>query len=107
MSVCPGMEVIGKLTVGFLSANHSEQDKGTRLHLHAPHTPLTLTYILESSLRPSLRGIGPLRRSRCSCALSATIMKMATASSTFMGADLLLTTEWGQGVAAGYDLSKL
>jgi hypothetical protein len=35
------------------------------------------------------------------------VMKLATASSTFLGADLLLTTEWGQGGAAGYDLSEV
>jgi hypothetical protein len=58
-----GLELVGKLTVGFLSQRHTDKD-------------------IEKIVEPA-------------------------SSSTFLGADIFLSTDWGQGVAAGYDLSAM
>ncbi len=58
-----GIELVGKLTVAFLSQRHTDQD-------------------IEKILTPA-------------------------SSSTFLGADLFLSTDWGQHVVAGYDLTAL
>jgi len=54
-----GLELVGKLSVGFLSQRHTDND-------------------IAKLLEPA-------------------------STSTFLGADLFLTTDWGQHVAAGYD----
>lgn len=98
-----GLELLvnKRLTVGFLSQNHTEADIGAYGAWHRGYLPTASRAPTQTLNQNSLTSPNPPTNT------TSERMLGPCRSSTYAGADIFLSTHWGQRVAAGYDLSAL